>query len=635
MPTLFACNVTLDVHTVILRGLIKHGNEHTIHRWLMSMPSRSIPLTPTLQQFHMFLEFCVRRAPYKYTRQVINTMSDTGCKPTNETYRYLIRSRWANTTSEEPPHPILFTKIFEVMKFNNMPYDRETEELLLKLGVESKYATHVRAINDQYRTFFCTSDVNDPEWNDDIAAVAQEKGVQEAINHYFKTMEPKGVPLTSKVIRGILRHSTSLEDLQLVQKQCNVTPTGDHFSLLIASNLRAEQLERALSIYKESKATGIVPDAGLVYPLIKELCRTPGKRPSMQNLDRALALYNDLAAVAEPSSQHLKESSEDHASGPDLAIYQTLLRGLSVSEQFDKYFPIAQGLLEDMETYNISTMQSKVAAPIIVLFMRRAKTLSEAMDVYSRLRSALDERGYESVLDAFCQLSFDSGLPVPSLTQYFDIVKDMRRAGLEITIQVYTIILRQFAVLPIQHRGTITQEQINQLVALTHRVHDFLTLDAAVSPDEQVWNQLMDTYQRLGCFTDAYKVWQNMFLTGRYNHISVSIIFDACGYARQWDTAKKIFGQLSRERFSLNQHNWNTWVEALCRMRRLNDALRVICLVMGKDGNTVPPDIETARIMIKFGRKYRVQTEVLRELERYLPDLWPTLPEDLRLFKEE
>ena len=36
------------------------------------------------------------------------------------------------------------------------------------------------------------------------------------------------------------------------------------------------------------------------------------------------------------------------------------------------------------------------------------------------------------------------------------------------------------------------------------KVHNALTVEASVRPDTMFWNQLMDTYQRAGCFWEAH-----------------------------------------------------------------------------------------------------------------------------------
>ncbi|KAG6910532.1 hypothetical protein DXG01_009951 [Tephrocybe rancida] len=630
MPSMFGVELTSDIHTVIIRGLVKHGNDHTIHKWILNMPLRPTPFTPTLEQYHILLEACLKLSPFKFLRHVVREMRSTGCKPTSETFKYLVRSRWDAANQEgKKPHLKVFSSILDDMQLINLPYDESFAELLY-----TSYGDYVKwgkLIKDEYRTRFLADSrvVQFGLWNAKLSDIAQDKGVEAAMDYFFKTLVPRGCEPTPQILRAILRHSKTLDDVLTVRERFDVPPSVDHFSILITNNVRAGNIAGALAVYDESKVAGIVPDAALVHPLIQALCAAGRDMPTDESLDRALTIYHDLAAVAAPSPE-VKANYSQHATGPDASIYYTLLRGCAISPNLNKYFPIAKQLLDDMENHDMMKNDSTAASSIIVLFMRRAENVTDALEAYYGLRSSLDEKGYAIVLDAFSKLSFNNELPVPSLTRYFGIVKDMRRAGLEITIEVYTTLLRQIALVPKMYPDRLTSDYVDELVVTTRRVHDFLTLDAAVSPDEQIWNQLMNTYQHLECFGDAYRVWETMYLSGRFNHVSVSIILDACGYAGAWQIAKKICAQLFRDRFSFNLHNWNTWVECLCRMRRLNDALKVVCLEMGKHGNTVPPDVETARILIKFARRDGMEADTLQRLEQYLPDLWKRLPEDLR-----
>ncbi|KAG6814112.1 hypothetical protein H0H92_002107 [Tricholoma furcatifolium] len=597
------------------------------------MPSRPVPFTPTLDQYHMFLDACLTLAPFKFLRHVVRSMRQTGCKPNNESFRYLIRSRWdAANTEDKVPHVAVFSSIIADMALENLPYDPSIEELLYESYASRKHKAWGQQIRDEYRSRFLDDNAlhkqKFTEWNQELSEIAQSKGIQTAVDHFFQSLIPKGCEQQPSVARAILRHSKSYDDVKMVTQKFDLPITVEFLSLLVSNNVRAGNIEHALSLYNNSKSAGVVPNAALVHPLIKALCQAQNP-PLDESLDKALAIYDDLLAVADPSPEE-KKSYDEHARGPDAAIYHTLLRALASSGNFQKYFPIAKELLDDMDTHKIPTDNSFAASSIIVLFMRRAESLADAMDVYYGLRSSLDERGYAVVLSAFSKLSFGNDLPIPSLTNYFDIVSDMRRAGLEITVEVYTILLNQLASVATQYRSDLPADTMHDLITTTRRVHDFLTLDAAVSPDEQVFNQLMDTYQRLGCFGDAYRVWETMYISGRFNRVSVSIIFDACGYAGALHIAKKVFAQLGRDRFSMDLHNWNTWVECLCRLNRLDDAMRVACLEMGKNENTIAPGVETARILIKFARRDGFEADVQERLKRYLPELWKKLPEDLR-----
>ncbi|KIL71676.1 hypothetical protein M378DRAFT_115037 [Amanita muscaria Koide BX008] len=637
----FGVDPSLDIHSIILRALKKNGNLQTMYRWVLHMPRRPGNFNPTIEQFHLVLEACVEYGSFKQMRNMVLSMRKAGCKPTVETFKILLRARWEFAAQEEKiPHVIVFSTILDDMKREGLSYNQSLSDLLFSGYADRGMLAYAEQIRTLYQQQFphvqSLEEEQNLAWNLKLSQIAQSRGIKAALA-MFRSLEKEGCVATSPTIRALLRHSRAPADLQLVTEELKVKPSVDHYSLLISNCIRAGQLSNAMSLYDHAKGEGLRPEAALVAPLIKSLCGTAG--PLLEeSLDKALVLYQDISAC-HPATIPGKEKTSymEHSSGPDPNIYQMLLRGLASSPHLEKYLPIALSLLEDMDARRISKDDSIIASSIVVLHMRNARSPAEALDSYREHRSSLDEKGYAVVLNAYTKLNFGKDIHVPSLMDYFSIVKDMRHAGLAITTEVYTIILQQLSIVatqlnqrwPVDEEDDTIAKLRNMLITTTRRTHDLLTLDANVSPDAHVWNQLMDTYQRLGCFGDAYRVWELMYLSGRFDHVSVSIIFDACGYAAAWQVAKQVRARLSKDGFKLNLHNWNTFIECLCRLRRLEDAVKVVCVEMGKNGEA-SPDTESVRILLKFAMKSNQQAEVLSRIHRYLPDLWKSLPEELR-----
>jgi pentatricopeptide repeat protein len=634
MSSIFGIEPNIDVHTTIIRALIKHGNVRTVHRWLYNMPSRPERFIPTPDQFHMFLEACIELESFKYMRSVVLSMRRVGCKPTNETFKILIRARWEKSTREEKiAHIIVFSTIIDDMKEEGLPYDPAIDTLLHDSYADRgfpAYADQIRAIyKAQLSNVRIPQEQQGTELDRRLSQAAQVGGINAAIKLFRSKQLDRRSPATSI---SILQHSRTIDDLRTVEKELDIKASAGHWSTLLNNNVRAGNISDAVSIYQEMKTFGIIPDPASVGSLIKKLCQSYLNPPSEVFLDHALSIYHDLdkapSSLSGPAAEDVGQST-----GPDADVYQALLRGLASSTNISKYLPLAKSLIADMEARNMSPKDSITASSAAVLLMRQSPTPSDALEVYQSLRSSLDEQGYAIVLNAFCKLSFGDSIRVPSLSDYFEIVKDMRRAGLSITVEIYTIFLRQLGAVAtqLQHLGEDASADLGkQLVVTTRRTHDLLTLDAAVSPDADVWNQLMDTYQCLGCFADSYRVWDMMYLSGRFDHLSVSIILAACGRAGAWQVARNICAKLFNDHFSFNLHNWNTWLECLCRLAKLNDALKVACLEMGKGRISVAPDVESARILIKYSKQANQHEEVLVRIQRHLPELWRKLPEDLK-----
>ncbi|KAK2461554.1 hypothetical protein APHAL10511_006017 [Amanita phalloides] len=634
----FGVELTLDVHTTILHALKKHGNFRTLYLWLRRIPILPGHLRPTLEQFHIVLEAGAELGTFKELRNMVLSMRESGFEPTIETFKILIRARWQFAELEENlPHIIAFSALLEDMKREGLSYNHSVSDMLFS-GYADRglvaLADQIRALYEQHFSDDLTPEEKQKlSWNLKLSDVAQTRGIKAAVTT-FRSLVKEGCKADPATVSALLTHSHAQSDLEYVEKELQLKPSVDHYSLLINNCIQTGTITGALALYDRARNEGLEPGAILVAPLIRHLCQMIDGRPLDELLDKAIALYGDFSSHR-PTDAATEEGTL-HLPGSDLKVYQALLHGLASSPNIQKYFPIALSLLEDMNARGLSENDSTIASSIIVLHMRNSTTPAEALTVYHTRRSALDQEGYSVVLNAYSKLTFGKTIHVPSLVDYFGIIKDMRHAGFTITTEVYTVLLRQLAAMAteldqarqVNDRPHVAELR-SSLITTTRRTHDLLTLDANVSPDARVWNQLMNTYQGLGCFGDAYRVWELMYLSGRFDHQSVSIILDACGWARAWQVAMQVRKRLLRDKFRFDRHNWNTWIECLCRLGRLDDAVKVVCLEMGKNEN-VYADVESVRILLKFAGQCNQQAGVLSRIQRYLPDLWNSLPQDLQ-----
>jgi pentatricopeptide repeat protein len=124
------------------------------------------------------------------------------------------------------------------------------------------------------------------------------------------------------------------------------------------------------------------------------------------------------------------------------------------------------------------------------------------------------------------------------------------------------------------------------------------------------------------------KLWQMMYLSGRFDQITVNIMIDACGYSGNLRFVRSIISKLLKAGHSLDGQNWDTLVEALCRNHHFGEALEVVCVEMQR--HNLEPGVETIRIFRKFGRKQGVWSLYKPSIASALPDLWNSLPEQLK-----
>lgn len=630
LPILCGAEVGVEEYNVILRGLIKNGNAQTTLNWLMDMPQKPKNITPTLSQWHMFFEWCAEAGMAKLLHHSVSKMHRSGRRPTVKTFEILFKAHF------DTGAPIKkFYDSLDLMENNSLTYDENFANFLydgfVKLGLVDR-AQEMK--NVYWKRFSKKSRATDPEVIERMESIereAEHNGVVAAVN-LCKSLQRDGFTLVPHILTLLIRRTHRLDYLRYAEAELHIKASLIQWAILISNAVRAGDLTGALSIYEESKSAGITPGAPLIHPIVNALCTTSSNLDDAA-IDRALELYKDLAEAA-PVTQFKQEQEPQpehrHSPGPDANLYNILFRAFGVSQNVRKYLPIAHSLLEDMDARKIELSSPMAVASLAIVAMRCASNFDDALKAYKRIckrpnAPPLDAKGYQAVLSTLTRLSFGHREKLPSVWHYFEVVKDMRTAGVEITAPVYTILIRHLALLSAE----LPREERDALAAAVRRAHDHLTLDPSFTPDTVLWNQLMDCYQRVGLFAEAYRVWEMLFITGRFNQASVAIIIDACGFANAWPMAAQVCLKLTKLGFKFNLRAWNTWIECMCRVGKLDDALKVVCLEMGKDQPNIKPDVNTVKVLLSFAARTNQQDEVMDRIKRYLPQLWHTLPTEL------
>ncbi|PPQ67142.1 hypothetical protein CVT25_005743 [Psilocybe cyanescens] len=502
----------------------------------------------------------------------------------NVARRALIRSAGIRLFLRAPPHNVLSRPSSIVSKSTDLNLNKEVDSLVSPATIEA--------------TEGLTTPFEEDATNDDPDST-----------QYDPTLTA-------------MRPVHSYTGIQRVAKQLGVDLNAKHYTIVMNNCVRLGRSVEAFRIYVKAKEAGIVPDARLVVPLLKAL----GQESTADSADRALEIYRELID-AHPISSML-----DGSAGPNGRIYDRIFRILLFSPDNKKHVPIIFSLIEDMESRGLPADTNSVATIKIRIEMRQKRLFTEALPVYRENRSHLDAFGFFEVLQEYCRMSFVGSLDVPLITQYFSIVNDMRLQRIPISPEIYGLIVKHVTIMagklikagPKDHAA----EALPRLVSTIRRVHDFLTLDASFSPTPMLLNQLMDAYQRLGCFGDAYRLWDMMYMSGRYDQITVNIMLDACGYADRVERARVILKKVARAGFRLDLRNWNTWVECLCRGGRFDEALNVAFVEIPKHGKE--PNVVTVTLLDKFAKRNDLSRDFLHRVEKDFPQLWERLPEEIR-----
>jgi hypothetical protein len=623
MGPLFRIDMTNEIHTIVIRGLMRCGNVHTIYRWLMTMPQKTGQFT-TIEYWLLFLEHCLNTGEVGMIRRSLKTMQQAGCKPTNEAFKILIRAMFITDTRFRD-----IVQVFDDALREGLPFDESISSLVYdgfaKLRRVHRATQARRLYGEKFPKILPGSRAKHHEM---ISAEAERGGLEAAIALY-RVFETRGLRPNERTLSAVLRQSTRLADMLRAEDVLHVQANVVHWSILIANSIRLGDLPSALFIYGQSQEMGIRPDVTMVHPIINALCYPPLARPNEAAIDRSLDIYHHLFRATSESDTHTNSSQaqDPPVAGPNAQLYVILLRTLASSANAEKYSPKALALLDDMESRNVAIEGSMAVASVMILLMRSSSSYADAVHVFRRILNSkngpgLDAKGYAAILNAFCKLAHDRHDISPSVEHYFQMVQEMRRAGYSLTVEVYTIFLQQL--------GLGKNVRRHDMWVSIHKIHNRLVLDTSLSPDIALWNQLMDAYQRAGSFLDACHIWDTIFISNQYDNTSVSIILDACAYANSWSVATNICSRLFDAGFSFSQRNWNGWLECMCRLGKLSEAVKLMCMEMGRHQLDVAPDIETVRILLKFAKGTKYKADIQSHIKQYLPVLWESVPQEMR-----
>ncbi|CAE6433947.1 unnamed protein product [Rhizoctonia solani] len=227
----------------------------------------------------------------------------------------------------------------------------------------------------------------------------------------------------------------------------------------------------------------------------------------------------------------------------------------------------------------------------------------------------------------------------PPAALYYEIMRDMQRAGYHVQQAEYSTILRAYAntciALPDESEPATNEMFTSQArstaasatLARTHnshvlehiqRIHTLLKLDTNLTPDTALLNSLMLAYGHAGAIENMLAIWDQIRDRG-WDNASVSIVIDALGRSGRTNLgrARSLWESLRRRHGSkLTVNNYTSWVEALCRLGEFAAAERVVFIDMR--GN-IRPDEKTLRTLVSFAWRVGRQAQVLEDVRSQFP----------------
>jgi len=633
-------------HRLLITTMIKSGRTLDALRWIERMQG-SFGVRPKLEDWLLVLQgfskdFPSRPEPdLERIRQVLKTMQKNKIVPSIECENILLQALF-DTNPNDPS--IIEDCLLSISDFGLDP-NLDTWTILLNGYTEHKMMAEAGTAYETVRGLAVKGMASTKCWNARLKYCGAIEGYSEVLaefRQWLKTVKKENMPdewtlaylalcnptpLYGKNIHP-LEQVKSIFDNNPIRKDFDIkTPLAAHAVLL--QRLLREAPDPALGFqvaqwYYQSLTQG--PDAVRAHPtLLLPLLRHACEVLSPPQLKAAQELYQDwVNPLNEASSEALEQSSEEDYS-PDLSVFVSLLKACAKSGR--EGLEWAFKLLEDMQSDGLLLEPSSLKLDLIVKLMSNAPNHAMAFKVYAWIHAldptSFSRADYNVILSAFAKLSFPDPNSSPTKPRIFsappelflEMLRDMRASGSSPDTFTYTLLLSYYSK---------SYRRADQIA----RLHDIIKLDPQYDPDIVLNNALIKAYGYASSYDAAFRTWQSM-LANRHrpnkgiDNRTISCILDVCGWSKRYDKAVQIWEARKQDPIlQLNKKNWDTWVENLCRMDRLNEAANCVFDEMKHNSNQA--DGSTLEILFKFARRTEdehVYSSMVKRARKHFPKL--------------
>ena len=684
LTPLYNIQPLIPLHPFILAGMTQ-VDPQLAFLWLTKLETLAIPHSPVTEDDYVTLveSFISHDTPHNLPQVFDHLRTTSLLQPTAQIWRpYLShlmpnkRNGWEYTTALDEA----LSELSEVDGINL------TSPILADLVMQRRIATGrgaAQAFADELRG---TLDLGAPSMSPDEQCVVtaalvryhRRIGGHDAALVAAVELRDAGFPHGSSTLNILVAAKDSpivsaddlinaAHELDIVEIETYVWSTAVHRALRREGS---DALNRALEIYNESRLREVAPSVDMVDPLIHRLCARSNP-PVTEYVDKALEIYYDLRdaqASRETTTMQLAAGPARKPYKPlDPAIYLTLLRGVARSRPpSQQSSDLVIQLLIDMKYFYVNLPPSFIVNSVLTELMRVSDSHDTAFKIWTYIseldESVLSDTGYPKVLKAFAGLSFEDD-PLPSQSHYLDVVRRMRDTGAVITPFVYTTLFNRYATLAKNSaprpavlppgsdvdldpfEATPADEAKHalrmRLLEAVRRLHLTLRIDASLTPDVVLMNSVMNAYNHLGAYREAFTVWEHLTLGAgslRFNDASVSIALDVCGFAGDLDGANSVWRRARGEKrrgsgsqmvpFVTTLNCWTSLIE--CRWRCGNPelafaAFREMVFASRDEREVIPwPDMKCVTTMLAFARSFGgdYESKAMQIVETKLPDIY-------------
>ncbi|GJE85816.1 hypothetical protein PsYK624_018950 [Phanerochaete sordida] len=570
----------------------------------------------SVQRWNVFFEHCLFRGQYQQVWTWMHYILKTPpLSPSRKTFYLFFQAVFFLDSTKPPPFRVI-RKYIESMKRHDVAFGDEILQVLVEGYNRMDAKDEARQVKELYLSARVGQGVLvNPEACNEQLATLVAAGEDDKAERELKRMLSSGFAPTPKTLDAFAEHIRNSDALLHWESALNVTASRSAWSSVLRNSAEENTAGATLAAYRTMLERRHVPSPSDIFSVLEALCNNRVSPPTDDEIHRAVKLFDEYVSIT--SSDATRNPQDDFPS------YDILLRTICNSRKSTLY-SVAVRLLEEMRRLGI-VEDRQGSQSLDDGLIRFAPNASAAYKVYKLLYKSqdgapsLDATGFETVLGIFLTVhpNHESLTPI-----YLEIVSDMQHAGYPSTPAVYTRLLRILRnVLPSPEEDLIARGALASSIV---QVHNAISIDATLAPDTTLWNALMDAYQHALCFSEAFRVWEMLFVSQRFDPASVDVVLGACARGGFGARAKDTVVRLHKLGYPFDQQNWTSWVACLCGLGQLEEATNVLCVAMvqeAEQGKDVRPTKGIAEVILKAAAEKGELEEIRGRIHASIPDL--------------
>ncbi|WRT67605.1 uncharacterized protein IL334_004577 [Kwoniella shivajii] len=631
LPDGFGYAITPEHQKLLITSLCNSGSVNDAFDWAQTMSPQSV-------DWRILLQTASKHDPSLVEPIATHARQHSSLDHTD--YALLIRSiRNSHSTSTRSRTIAKLDDLLVELEENGVVLDWSTQAELMRLYISLGELEKANEI----ATSWDMSNIPSPgTWNA-IAELYIARGDTDLVEETIGRMKDKGLSAPQKALtflslqnlqsqissKSTVGLSDIIGSIESAERVCDIPASSDVWAEIVRLYLSEvkshDSLDIAMEVYHEVLSRGIEVSAELARNIIIPLCNIR----KTSRLPDAMRIYDDY--LSSSNALHNRREKSRFST-----VYQYLLVACSKSKPPSTI--IAIRLLSDMRNHQIEITSTNLIS-LLIMLMKSSEDHPSAFNVYAHFYALspglIDESGYQAILTTFLNLSWERS-PYPPPEYFIGMLKDMHKAGYQPGSHILAGLLKQYgyqatrlrrkarsatisstsstSISTINHEDgpeLSVEEQLDNLGQSIRDIHTLIKLDPLISPDIPLLSSLMDSYARAGAFSECFEVWDELIQRRPRESIttvkqsyaaSINVVLDACGWSYSLQRGRKAWNWAKRWNLIWEKKHYDSWLECLCRNGQLEEAGMIIFDEMGID-NVPPPDKESARIVLRFGRR--------------------------------